>query len=391
MKTLDKPIQEALQHIRGLLSEHLEAVYVFHNYDHTLDIVEVCLDLVQKAEIDQEEKERILFAALFYHAGFTTSNQDYIKHSISLTADYLRSVGYRGQYIEKVTRLISNVAKEEKLNGESEKILHDAVWSFLWRKSFKRKSTLLRIEKEETEHRTYSSSEWYQYIFDLQLQTKCATPWAQEKYAEQRSRNIAALEEELSDANKESIRKSTGKDFGRGVDTMFRVTIQNHMDLSSLADGKANMIISINTLVLSILITAGSAGYSMTDYTIRENVISIIPGIILLISSLLAIVFAVFSAIPNISRTLLSQEQIKQHQISLLYFGNFLQLSQTEFVDYLRELKTNQEILYDDMAKDLYNLGKVLERKYRLIKLAYRVFVGGLILSVLTALIIFFN
>jgi len=170
------------------------------------------------------------------------------------------------------------------------------------------------------------------------------------------------------------------------VDTIYRVTLRNHINLSSIADGKANMIISINTLVLSILITAGSAGFSLSKTSIQENLAYIIPVLILMLTSLLAITFAVFSAIPKVSGQDFTEEDVKQHKVSLLYFGNFLKLEKSEFVSYLRDLKEDQEVLYDDLSRDLYNLGLVLRKKYRLLTYAYRTFVGGLVLSFLVFL-----
>jgi hypothetical protein len=162
------------------------------------------------------------------------------------------------------------------------------------------------------------------------------------------------------------------------------------MNLSSIADGKANMIISINTLVLSILITAASAGFSMTDIGQSGNLKFAIPIIVLMVTSLTAIIFGVLSAMPKVSGQEFSLEDVREHKVSILYFGNFLKIGKGEFVDYLRELKEDQEILYDDLSRDLYNLGAVLRKKYRLLSIAYRVFVGGLALSVLTFLVTFF-
>ena len=72
-----------------------------------------------------------------------------------------------------------------------------------------------------------------------------------------------------------------------------------------------------------------------------------------------------------------------------MYFGNFLKIPKDEFVGYLRDLKEDQAILYDDLSRDLYNLGEVLQKKYRLLTYAYRVFVGGLALSFFAFLIAF--
>ena len=55
----------------------------------------------------------------------------------------------------------------------------------------------------------------------------------------------------------------------------------------------------------------------------------------------------------------------------------------------MSNLKIDQEELYNDLSRDLYNLGLVLRKKYRLLTISYNVFVGGLVLSVLVFLIIY--
>jgi hypothetical protein len=208
-----------------------------------------------------------------------------------------------------------------------------------------------------------------------------------EAYSKRKNKNIASQRESLIDARKIATRKKTGKDFGRGVDTIYRVTLRNHINLSSIADGKANMIISINTLVLSILITATSAGFGFSEDYFIQNRRFIFPVLLLMLTSLLAITFAVFSAIPKVSGQEFTEEDVKSHKVSLLYFGNFLKIPKEEFVGYLRDLKHDQEVLYDDLSRDLYNLGAVLSKKYRLLTIYYRLFVGGLGLSFLVFII----
>ena len=262
------------------------------------------------------------------------------------------------------------------------------IGSFLGHKKLDRYSRMLRIEREKTEGRTFSAQEWQRYIQELLLNTRFYTPWALDAFAVRKNKNVDVVNREVKDAEKEEIRRKTGKDFGRGIDTIYRVTLQNHMNFSSIADGKANMIISINTLVLSIIITVASAGLSLEDTFYQNQPLLIIPIIVLMLSSLVAILYAVLSAIPKVSQNIFTQEDIASHKVSMLYFGNFLQLKKHEFVDYLKDLKEDQEILYDDLSKDLYSLGQVLKKKYRLLTISYRVFIGGLIASVVALLVI---
>ena len=97
-----------------------------------------------------------------------------------------------------------------------------------------------------------------------------------------------------------------------------------------------------------------------------------------------------FSALPKVAGEEFTKEDVKQHKVSLLFFGNFLRISKPKFVSHLRDLKKDQELLYDDLSRDLYNLGGVLQKKYRLLNISYRIFIGGLVASFIAFLLSYF-
>ncbi len=380
--------EQARDYVQSQMLEKLSPNFVFHNFEHTEELTEVCASLSEAAGLPEEERTVLLLAATFLDAGYTRQTEAFQDASAEMAAEYLKQQGRGVEEIQAVTALLQHFARKEPASTLA-KMLHDAYWSFLGRKRFFRRGDLLRLEWEAVKGETYSLYEWNEKLLDIQLETKYYTPWAQEAFTKRRNKNIADQREEIAKAHRQTVRKKTGKDFGRGVDTIYRVTLRNHINLSSIADGKANMIISINTLVLSILLTAGSASFSLATFSNTDNLFFIIPVILLMLSSLAAIVFAVFSAIPQTAGVEFTREDVKQHRVSLLYFGNFLKLERDEFIEYLRDLKEDQEVLYDDLSRDLYNLGAVLKRKYRLLTIAYRIFVAGLVISVSVFLVMY--
>ena len=379
---------EAGKYVKALFLQELSPQYVFHNYSHTEHIVEICRDFAQQAGFSKKALQNLLIAAWFSESGFTRSYITPWKESQKIVTGYLEDQEVNEERIQEIVQIIQGAFLDPEPVSTSEQILFDAYWSFLGERKLDRMSNLLRMEKEQLENKRFSVLEWNQYMQNLLLHTKIQTPWGLNNFEDRKNRNVDEINSDLREAEKEDVRKKTGKDFGRGVDTIYRVTLKNHLDFSSIADGKANMIISINTLVLSIIITVGSAGLSMGQAFMEEQRLLLIPIVILMLSSLVAIVFAVLSAIPKVSQNIFAKEDIAAHKVSMLYFGNFLQLSKQEFVEYLRDLKEDQEILYDDLSKDLYSLGQVLQKKYRLLTISYRVFIWGLVLSVIALLLI---
>lgn len=364
------------------LAEYLPPRYVFHDFNHAKATAKVAAELTQDSDLPAGERNALLISAWFHDVGYTEGAEGHEERSAERAKAFLES-SKATEEIDKalVESLILSTKDSYKPKSRLEQWLHDAHYSFLGRKRFERRGQLLRLEEETLADQDFSNHEWERRLLELQLDTKFLTPEAHEAFASRKNKNIAEQRDNIRKARKTTIRKKTGKDFGRGVDTVYRVTLRNHINLSSIADGKANMIISINTLVLSILITAGSAGFSLSPTNFRENLEFILPVLLLMTTSLAAITFAVFSAIPKVSGQEFTDEDVKEHNISLLYFGNFLSLPKNRFVRYLRDLKDDQEVLYDDLSRDLYNLGLVLKKKYRLLTYAYRTFVGGLVLS----------
>lgn len=393
MSTVKSILIDAEQYVQQLLLHELSSHHLYHNFEYALEIVEVCQEIGENSGLSKEERTDLALAAWFWVSGFTRDELTFYVHSATFARNFLESHAWDPIRIQGVEQLILNAGKGAEPHTDLERVFHDGRWSFLGRKRFFRRANLLRLEKENLEGKKYSLYDWQKYLLDLQLTTKFYTPYAQQKFASRRNKNIARQRKELLKAREQNIRLKTGKEFGRGVDTVYRVTLNNHISLSSIADGKANMIISINSVVISVIITGVTAGLSVAGIDIQtlswvQNLNYVVPLGLLLLSSLTAIVFAVLSAIPKVSSDPLDEEKIKNHQASMLYFGNFIQMDRERFVDYLRDLKKDQEVLYDDLSRDLYNLGKVLMQKYTLLTYAYRIYVVGLVISVLTFVVL---
>ncbi len=365
------------------LAEHLPPRYVFHDFNHAKATAAIATELTAEANLPEATRNALIIAAWFHDVGYTEGEEGHEQRSAEQAKQFLKAFPDAVIDHALVEQLILSTMPGQKPGTKLEQWLHDAHYSFLGRKRFERRGQLLRLEEEAISGKNYTTHEWERRLLELQLDTKFLTPEAHEAFASRKNKNIAEQRDKIRKARKTTVRKKTGKDFGRGVDTVYRVTLRNHINLSSIADGKANMIISINTLVLSILITAGSAGFSISPANFEKNLEYILPVLLLMVTSLMAITFAVFSAIPKVSGQDFTDEDVKKHKVSLLYFGNFLSLPKEQFVGYLRDLKEDQEVLYDDLSRDLYNLGLVLKKKYRLLTYAYRTFVGGLVLSFL--------
>lgn len=377
---------EARTHVRQLFYDKHDASLVFHNFKQSEEIAAIGASIAEDMKLTEPERTELLLAIWFLYTGYLEDTEEPLAASAEICRQYLQEKNFASERTEAIINLI--LQADETPATPLQRIVHDARWSFLGRKRFFRWSELWRLEAEHHSGKAIDYAAWSEKMLDLLTQTRFYTPWAIDAYTSRRNKNILKQTENLQKAQKSTRREKTGKDYGRGIDTLYRNTLRGHLDLSAIADGKANMIISINTLVLSILITGGSASISISQFNVRENLYIIVPIIILMISSLLATIFAVLSASPKYSSENFTMEDVKQHKVSLLFFNKFLMLRKEAFVEYLRDLKENEALLYDDLARDVYNLGGVLKRKYRLINVAYQIFVGGLALSFISFIIV---
>jgi len=186
---------------------------------------------------------------------------------------------------------------------------------------------------------------------------------------------VEKLEEKITQL-KEKVKRVRDLKPDRGIETMFRTTSKNHMELSSIADNKANIMISINSIILSVMV-------SVLLRKLEEYPHMTIPAMMLTIVCLTTIVFAVLATRPNISKGKFERLDIVNKETNLLFFGNFHRMSLRDYQWAMREMLQDADYLYGSMIKDIYFLGAVLGKKYRLLRMSYTIFMFGFVLSIL--------
>jgi hypothetical protein len=194
----------------------------------------------------------------------------------------------------------------------------------------------------------------------------------------------AALKQEKKKRKKEKEKekeKEKGAGSVRGIETMFRTTFQSHNDLVALADNKANMMISVNGLIISILLASLSP-------SVDESGWLVIPTATLLIGCFGSLVFGVLAARPRVTRNPTSLEDVRTGRANLLFFGNFLSMPMEDYLQGMRLLMENPDDAYMHMVRNLYALGHILEKKFRLLWLSYTIFLAGLASAVLVSVIV---
>jgi hypothetical protein len=173
----------------------------------------------------------------------------------------------------------------------------------------------------------------------------------------------------------------TKTDSGRGMETLFRITFNNQIHLIRIADNKANSIITINALVITVLI--GLSGYgSITPENNFSSLNILVPIILLLLTCLLSVIFALQATKPKIIKTK-NKTDVKMTGSSLMFFGSIPERTLDEYLAEMDVLEHSKELIYHTMEIEIYNQSKVLNVKYKLLRIAFLIFMYGFILSVL--------
>jgi hypothetical protein len=157
---------------------------------------------------------------------------------------------------------------------------------------------------------------------------------------------------------------------------MLRLTSQNHLRLSEMADRKANILISVNAIIISVILSVLLRKLSTETYLI-------IPTVLFLLSAVVTIVISILATRPQVTVGSFTMEGVKEKKINLLFFGNFYKTTYQKYDAAMREMMLDTDYLYGSLIKDIFELGEVLGRKYRLVRIAYNVFMIGIVVSVI--------
>ena len=375
-----------------LFKDNLAPEYLYHNYNHTQQTVEAVEKISKGYDLTSTEQEDLLIAAWLHDTGYVKGYKNHEEESVKITKTFLGK-DFPKDRLESIAKLILSTKVDARHQNILEDILHDADYINIGKTRFFERAALLRLEWELVDKTSYSELEWAELQLNFIISKNYKTTYCQAKNSEKREENIKN-QSEIVDKLKSDLNKLQSKDDstkakstkeGRGIETLYRSVYDNHMNLSSLADTKANIMISVNTIIISLVITLFGSSYTFTGDGI-SHVRFVFPMLFLVVSSLVAVVFAILSARPTVTSK--EKYELSNKTSSALFFGNFAQLTLNEFISHVKGLKEEKESLYTSMSTDIYHLGVVLVRKYKLLAWSYNVFMGGLILCGVSFLVI---
>ena len=165
---------------------------------------------------------------------------------------------------------------------------------------------------------------------------------------------------------------------------IIRTTLRNNVELTHIADNKANVLLSLTAIMITFLIPNVVANM---EYIEKKHLY--IPLIILSTTCLLTILICTIVLKPiHFDKLRDKNDPIGRH--SPFFFGNFYKMKPKEYYQYMQESLDKGSSVRQHLAQDLYYLGRRLGYKMTWIRRAFDIFLGGIFLTLLTTALAFF-
>ncbi|WP_223032738.1 Pycsar system effector family protein [Hanstruepera marina] len=391
----DNIIEKTEAFVFDLFKNQLAPTFLYHNLTHTKRVLKSLNELIEHSNLNDTEIKVLRLAALLHDTGYTKGHINHEEESVKIATEFLQKEGVPDNVISQVSDCIMATKFDEEPKNTFSKIIRDADSSHFGKDYFDEASEFLRKELELHDIKVYSPNAWLKENIEvLSKKHKFYTDYALKNWEPVKAENLAKLiKRRKKNKKKINIEKLKAKykaqyrseNPDRGIQTFYRVALRNHIKLSDIADTKANILLSVNAIIISLVL---SNLISKLDNP--SNAYLIVPTIIFLVFSVIAMVLSIVATRPNVTRGEFTKEDVEQQRVNLTFFGNFHKMKLEEFEWAIDELLKDKNYVYSSLTKDLYFLGKVLDRKYRILRLTYTVFMIGIIISVIAFGIAFF-
>jgi predicted metal-dependent HD superfamily phosphohydrolase len=402
-------LEETEAHIKAFFAGYISADCVFHDLEHTAQTVSAARIIGDGFQLSKRDALLLQLAAWFHDTGYSEGHANHEERSCAHAELFLRGKISEEELVE-VKGMIMATQVPQKPNNLLQQIICDADLSHLGTEYYWDRTGKLRQEFILARKLIMSEQDWIDFEINFMLTHEYHTAVAQELFNKKKGKHVQQLLKqkrrlnpneapsateislmdekdkagELSKVIRDSENELKMARFGRGVETMYRTTYRTHTNLSAMADSKANIMLSVNAIVISILVSN-----LLPKIQDGQSMKLLIPTLLLTLTCLGSMVYATLATRPKVTEGKVTKEAIKSRKANLLFFGNFYNMPLEEFQWGVNEMLKDPEFLYSSMSRDLYFLGIVLARKYQHLSYCYNIFMYGLIVSMLSFAISF--
>ena len=390
------------RHVTLLFEEHASQQHSFHNLQHTQKVVERTNEIAGHYQLNDHEMLTLFVSAWFHDTGylFVEPAMHEVK-SVELMQDFLHSLQVEEEVVKQVAACILATRSPRNPLNLLQEILCDADTYHLGTRDFKITNKLVYEELQNLSDVPLDKTKLRSQTLDMLKGHSFYTSYCKDLLNDEKGKNMKKLkkknEDKLADKDQKFLKEKKEKGGSsllaeiedmempmlsekqgttKGMQTMLRLTSTNHIRLSEMADSKANILISVNAIIISLIL-------SIVLRKLQTDPYLTIPAIIFLSTSVATIIVAILATRPKVSAGTFAEEDVVNKKTNLLFFGNFHRMPMDKYENAMRTMMNDSDYLYSSIVQDIYNLGAVLGKKYRLIRIAYNLFMFGIIVSVL--------
>ncbi len=391
--SLPNIVKEAEEYILDLFNEKGNTQLLFHDYRRGAEVAYLIQDISKNSGLNEvaTEIEIAKIASWFYVVGKLFQYEQPHLVAKQEAIRFLKEKEYSPEKLQKVIQCIDSIDTKVIPQNTECQLVHDASLAYWTTSNNIRLAPLIRLENELISGNQWSHLEWEEKHLNDLLAARFYTPYGQLVFTPILNQNIVDQKKRvdsliLKTKRKKVVDDSTLRKFQgledkipqRANQTFFRAVYRNHINLSAIADNKANMMTGINAILLSVVL-------SIVTYTrlIYDKTETVMPITIFILTALVSLIFSVAAASPKITKVNKKVSDKMKARKNIAFFGNFTSLSLEEFEEAMDAMLRDDELIYGNMTRDLYFLGKALDTKYRLLRISYHVFLGGFVTSVL--------
>ena len=384
---MSKLIESAEKFVFDLFKNELDQTFIYHNHTHTERVLRSVREIIKNTDIKKKDAEILELTALLHDTGYTKTRDGHEEESVKIATKFLQAQDVDAEIIDAVSQCIMATKFKDTPNSTLGKIIRDADASHFGKKYFNEASEFLRKELEIQGIATFTPQEWLnENIKVLTKKHEFYTDYAFKNWQPRKEKNLSKLmktkkkrksklkTEEMKAKYKAQYKNESPE---RGIQTFYRVALRNHIKLSDIADTKANILLSVNAIIISLVLANLISKLDTNAYLLY-------PTAIFTLSCVISMVLSIIATRPNITSGEFTKEDVANKNVNLTFFGNFHKMELKEYEWAVKELIKDKDYVYNSLTKDLYFLGKVLERKYRILRVTYTIFMIGMIVSVIS-------
>ena len=378
--------------VARLYRERDDSDLLYHSLQHTQEVAEAADKIASLSGFPADDHEALLVAAWWHDIGMLTCGGDPVGHereSASAAKAFLTGHGYPPERVALVEELIVATDMACEPSTDLQRAMRDADLSGLGRPEYRDRLKQLRKEWD-AQGRLHVDDrvQWLEENLAFLEGHHYLTPAAERLYGAQLARNADIIAKRLEKRRKKRRKKAvrsgkTAIQSEKSAQMMVKTTLRNNIDLTAIADGKANIMLSINAVIISL-------GIPILAAYIPEYTYLMVPGACLLLTCVLTITYATLATRPVKTEGTTDIAQIGTGRTNLFFFGNYHAMPLAEYKAGMKKVFADQEELDASVMNDLYYLGVALGNKFNRLRTCYAIFLVGMVLSVLAFVVTFY-